>query len=73
MISLDAIRTPNKCGSLLIEPACRKGTFDSHAVDCPFPFFHNGTYWMTYIGWDGIGYQTGLASSDDLLTWRKEG
>jgi predicted GH43/DUF377 family glycosyl hydrolase len=28
---------------------------------------------MTYIGYDGQGYRTGLASSDDLLTWRKEG
>ncbi|MFZ4397100.1 MAG: hypothetical protein ACOYOU_15910 [Kiritimatiellia bacterium] len=27
---------------------------------------------MTYIGWDGTGYQTGLASSDNLLNWNKE-
>ena len=30
-------------------------------------------YWMTYIGWDGQGYQTGLASSENLLDWKKEG
>ena len=32
----------------------------------------DGKFWMTYEGWDGIGYQTGLASSDDLLNWHKE-
>jgi len=73
MLSVETIRTPHKCGHLVLAPSCTAGTFDSHAVDCPFPFYHDGTYWMTYIGWDGIGYQTGLAQSDDLLTWRKEG
>jgi len=71
--AIDAIRTPNKYGQLLIAPSYKKGAFDSHAVDGPFPFFHDGTFWMTYIGWDGVGYQTGLASSRDLLNWRKEG
>lgn len=28
---------------------------------------------MTFIGFDGIGYRTGLASSMDLMHWRKEG
>jgi hypothetical protein len=28
---------------------------------------------MTYVGFDGTGYQTGLASSADLTTWKKEG
>ncbi len=70
---LEMIRTPEKQGQLVIAPSYRKGTFDSHAVDCPFPFTHEGRYWMTYVGWDGKGYQTGLASSGDLLTWRKEG
>ena len=28
---------------------------------------------MSYVGWDGVGYQTGLASSRDLLNWQKEG
>ncbi len=69
----DAIRTPKKSNELLISPSYKKGEFDSHAVDCPFPFYHDGSYWMTYVGWDGAGYQTGLARSDDLLTWKKEG
>lgn len=70
---LKAIRTPTKCGQLVLEPSCTRGSFDSHAVDCPFPFRHGGAYWMTYIGWDGIGYQTGLARSDDLVHWQKQG
>lgn len=28
---------------------------------------------MTYVGFDGVGYQTGLARSEDLLHWTKEG
>ena len=28
---------------------------------------------MMYVGFDGIGYQTGLAKSDDLLHWKKSG
>ncbi|MCD6170365.1 MAG: hypothetical protein J7J76_07465 [Candidatus Latescibacteria bacterium] len=28
---------------------------------------------MIYIGWDGRIYRTGLASSDDLLHWNREG
>jgi len=73
MDDVNRIRTPRKYGQLLIAPSYKKGTFDSHAVDCPFPFFHDGTFWMTYVGWDGTGYQTGLASSADLLNWKKEG
>jgi len=73
MLTVEMIRTPRKCGRLVLAPSCVAGTFDSHAVDCPFPFFHDSTYWMTYIGWDGVGYQTGLAQSDDLFTWRKVG
>jgi predicted GH43/DUF377 family glycosyl hydrolase len=67
------LRTPHKIGRLVLRPSYAKGEFDSHAVDCPFPFVHNGTYYMTYVGWDGTGYRTGLAKSDDLEMWRKEG
>ncbi len=70
---MDLIRTPRKHSQLVLAPSFKKGAFDSHAVDCPFPFRHGGRFWMTYVGWDGTGYQTGLAGSDDLLTWKKEG
>ena len=70
---LEVIQTPNKHDKLVVAPSYKSGTFDSHAVDCPFPFFHDGKYWMTYVGWDGTGYQSGLASSDDLRNWKTEG
>lgn len=69
---MEMIRTPKKHDRLVLAPSYKKGAFDSHAVDCPFLFVHDGKFWMTYVGWDGIGYQTGLASSDDLLSWKKE-
>jgi predicted GH43/DUF377 family glycosyl hydrolase len=28
---------------------------------------------MSFVGWDGIGYRTGLAWSDDLVNWEKSG
>lgn len=30
-------------------------------------------WWMTFVAFDGIGYQTGLAKSDDLVSWEKVG
>ena len=70
---LHDIRTPHKINRLLLAPTYRAGDFDSHTVDCPNLFCHAGRYYMTYVGYDGAGYQTGLASSDDLLTWTREG
>lgn len=43
------------------------------SVDCPFPFRHNDRFYMLYVGFDGKGYQTGLAVSDDLLHWQSLG
>lgn len=63
----------HKVNRLLVAPSYRRGEFDSHAVDCPFVFRHAGRFHMTYVGWDGIGYRTGLATSSDLLNWHKEG
>lgn len=68
---MEVIKTPNKFGKLVLSPSGRKGTFDSHAVDCPFVFEYSGKFYMTYIGWDGIGYRTGLACSSDLIHWEK--
>jgi predicted GH43/DUF377 family glycosyl hydrolase len=70
---MDELRTPFKTNTLVLRPSYQSGTFDSHAIDCPFLFYHAGQYWMTYVGWDGIGYRTGLASSDDLFNWTKQG
>jgi hypothetical protein len=56
------VRTPYKLGRPLIIPSYRRGAADSNAVDAPFLFW-----------FDGIGYRTGLASSDDLLHWDRQG
>jgi len=76
---LNTIRTPEKSDSLLLAPSYEAGAFDSHAVDCPFPFFHDGRFWMTYIGWvmfyfrncsDGHA-RDGVAFSEGLIHWQK--
>ena len=70
---IDHLVTPYKLGKPVLTGSGREGDFDSRAVDCPNVFSHNGKYYMTYIGFDGEGYQTGLAVSDDLLRWEKKG
>lgn len=70
---LQRIRTPHKHGQLVLTPSYKAGAFDSHGLDCPFLFSHKGRYCMTYVGWDGIGYQTGLAVSKDLVNWQNQG
>lgn len=70
---LRGIRTPKKHGRLIFAPSYEAGQFDSHIIDGSFPFYLDGRFWMIYLGWDGVGYQTALASSDDLLHWNGEG
>jgi predicted GH43/DUF377 family glycosyl hydrolase len=71
---IERIQTPHKHKELILRPSYRRGDFDSHGIDCPFVFRHeDGSFGMTYVGWDGRGYQTGLARSDDLIEWQKEG
>jgi len=70
---IDRCLTPFKYGKLVLSAAPEKDAFDSRSVDCPFVFAHGGQFYMAYIGYDGTGYQTGLASSRDLVNWRREG
>ncbi len=71
------LRTPHKHPSLVLKASGVNGDFDSHAVDCPFLFVQEGLgggrFQMMFVGFDGRGYQTGLASSDDLLHWKGRG
>jgi predicted GH43/DUF377 family glycosyl hydrolase len=76
--AIDAARaaryeTPFKLGKLVLTASSDPAAFDSRSVDCPFVFSRQGLSYMTYIGFDGTGYQTGLASSKDLVEWKKEG
>jgi len=70
---LDRLRTPNKHPELVLAPSYEVGAFDALAIDCPFVFAHDGRYYMIHIGFDGVGYRTGLAQSEDLVHWKKEG
>ena len=58
------LATPHKEPELVLAPSFREGDFFSHGVDCPFVFRHQGRLGMTVVGWDGIGYQTGLSWFD---------
>lgn len=56
------IKTPYKYGLILI-PEEKKMT------DSPSVFRYKETWYMTYIVFDGRGYETWIANSDDLLHW----
>jgi predicted GH43/DUF377 family glycosyl hydrolase len=70
---LQRLTTPHKREALVLAPSYQPGAYDSRAVDCPFVFRHAGRFYMIHVGWDGVGYRTGLASSQDLISWQKEG
>src|SRR5271156_5072953 len=64
-------RTPYKYPRLVLSPTGRKGDFDQRSIDDPIVFYANGAFQMLYIGWDGVGYETGLATSNDLVHWNR--
>jgi predicted GH43/DUF377 family glycosyl hydrolase len=64
-------RTPYKYPHLVLSATGRKGDFDQRSIDDPIVFRAKGAFQMLYIGWDGVGYQTGLATSSDLLHWKR--
>src|SRR3984957_9872327 len=70
---LAPFQTPYKYGKLVLEKSGVPGSFDEKSVDCPFVFTADGRFHMTYVGYDGNGYQTGLASSEDLVHWQRAG
>jgi predicted GH43/DUF377 family glycosyl hydrolase len=64
-------RTSYKYGKLVLAASTDPAAFDSKSVDDPFVFLHDGAFHMLYIGFDGAGYQTGLARSHDLVNWER--
>lgn len=64
-------QTPYKYPQLLLRGTGHAGDFDSTSVDDPIVFRAHDRFYMLYIGFDGTGYQTGLAESIDLLRWRR--
>lgn len=69
----DDLKTPHKLNRLVVPASGKPGTFDERGADVPFVFRHGKSFYMTYVGFDGNGYQTGLASSSNLVDWKKEG
>lgn len=68
-----SLETPYKYGQLVLAPSGKDGDYDAKGVDSPFVFHHRGSFYMTFVAFDGIGYQTGLARSKDLVHWEKLG
>ncbi|WP_276501037.1 glycosylase [Terrimonas pollutisoli] len=63
----EEVKTPYKYGLVLVPENSNK------KVDCP-SVFRKGKYWyMTYIQFDGRGYETWLAKSKNLLGWETLG
>lgn len=62
----ETVKTPFKYGIVIKHP-------DGHAVDCPSVFRHNNAWYMLYIVFDQQGYETWLATSNDLLRWKTQG
>ncbi len=63
----EEIRTPYKYGLVKVPED------DSKKVDCPSIFRADGKWHMTYLVFDGRGYETWLAKSDNLLEWEDQG
>lgn len=68
-----SLLSPYKLDRLVLGPSHEENAYDSKSVDCPFVFRNGNLWYMTFVAFDGIGYQTGLASSEDLLRWKKVG
>ncbi|MBN1124121.1 MAG: hypothetical protein JXA82_03875 [Sedimentisphaerales bacterium] len=62
----EQVKTPYKYGVILKGQEGRK-------LDCPSVFRHGDKWYMTYIIFDGTGYETALAVSEDLLHWKPLG
>lgn len=63
----ESVRTPYKYGLVLVPPD------PSKKMDCPSVFREDGRWYMAYIIYDGRGYETWLAQSEDLLHWKNMG
>src|SRR5450755_1887454 len=62
----DEAKTPYKHGIVV------RGE-DGKSVDCPRVFRFHRKWYMHYVCMNGVGYETHLAVSDDLLQWRTLG
>jgi hypothetical protein len=58
----EQVKTPHKYGVVLKTEQGRK-------VDCPSVFCFGDKWYMMYIIFDGNGYETAIADSNNLLRW----
>ena len=63
----NAVKTPHKYGLILVPDS------NKYKFDCPTIFRKDNQWLMTYIVFDGRGYETHLASSKDLIQWDHKG
>lgn len=63
----ETVKTPYKYGLVVVPEN------DTKKLDCPSVFRKGGQWYMTYIVFDGKGYETWLAKSADLLNWKTMG
>ncbi len=63
----EEVKTPYKYG-LVMAPEDQ-----SKKIDCPTVYRMDDKWYMTYFIFDGRGYETWLAQSDDLLHWENMG
>lgn len=71
--SVQNVLTPYRRNAPVLEASGKPGAFDACSVDIPFVFRHQERFFMLYTGFDGTGYQSALAVSDDLLHWQPRG
>jgi len=63
----EEVKTPHKYGLVMVPKN------NQEKIDCP-SVFKKGKFWyMTYLVFDGVGYETWLAKSSDLLNWQSQG
>jgi hypothetical protein len=58
----EEVKTPYKYGIIIRGEGGKK-------VDCPSVFRHADKWYLVYIIFDGNGYETAIAESNDLLQW----
>jgi predicted GH43/DUF377 family glycosyl hydrolase len=63
----EEIKTPYKYGLVFIHADT------SIMMDCPTVFRKDNKWYMTYFTYDGQGYETWIAESDNLLKWEELG
>ncbi|MEG1585506.1 MAG: malectin domain-containing carbohydrate-binding protein [Bacteroidales bacterium] len=69
----EQIKTPYKFGLVLVPQT------NGYKIDCPTVFRKDGKWFMTYLvyngksGKDGRGYETWMATSENLLEWKTLG